>query len=332
MSLRTLPMTLRAGAVILLLAGSASADIYTGPGTTPIPLSYPSPVRELADSAVGGAGFTEIPVSSTNFKTAAVIDLKTGPNGSKTSVERGLNSTSAVYAGVSLPNALAVQPSPVEFSEPGSGSIFNFKYSGDSAQGWATMTSTGMPYVLTRVFGDASAAGTASWIARLAVPAQATNMYVRFTLPEIQIKGTTEFDGPSKWQSRFRAELMLNGHPVWNSEALRFNELTTNPGSCPNISGDKAKYFSTFGTAPSGLSSTDLNDWSTLNAVTLALGNFPAGATLELTLVVRADTQVFHSCCKDSSTGELFCTGATAALKWNTTVATPVRFWAGPAI
>ena len=54
-------------------------------------------------------------------------------------------------------------------------------------------------------------------------------MYVRFTIPPIKVKGVNEEDGPSKYQSRLRAELLLNGHPVWDSEAIRFNQFSSPP-------------------------------------------------------------------------------------------------------
>jgi hypothetical protein len=299
---------------------------------SPCLAQLPSPVKELGrgtETAVGGIGFVEIPASSADFKTAAMVSVKTGSNGSKTSVDRGANTTSAVYAGASLPNALLVPATPAQSGAPPLNQRFDFKKSGDSAQGWATMTSTGLPFLLTRSFGKATASGTASWMARVAVPSQQTNMYVRFTLPRIQVTGVNEADGPSRYQARFRAELMLNGHPVWSSEAIRLNEHSGTPG-CSMPKSDIATLFQTFGTAPAALSPTDKNDWSALNSITLALGSFPVGQMLDITLVVRADTSVDSKCCKTGD--ELFCTGATSVVDWDTATPIPVRFWAGPAI
>src|SRR5262249_48185017 len=202
-----------------------------------------------------------------------------------------VNNTAAVYAEISLPNALATPATPATAGAPPVSQIFDFKKSGDSAQGWATMTATGMPYVLTRAFGKASASGTATWMAHLVVPTQQTDMYVRFTLPRIQVTGTNEADGPSRYQSRFRAELLLNGHPVWSSEAIRVNEFNGNPSYCPSDMSpihETATFFQNYGSLPAGLSATDKLDWSSLNVVTLALGSFTAGQALDLSLVVRA--------------------------------------------
>jgi hypothetical protein len=196
------------------------------------------------------------------------------------------------------------------------------------------MSAAGLPYLYTRAFGKASASGTAAWTARIFVPTHATNMYVRFTLPQIQVKGVNEQDGPSRYQARFRAELLLNGHPVWSSEAIRLNVFNGNPGYCPDSNTSQVHEINTlyesYGTAPLGLSAADKNDWSTANPVTLALGSFPAGQALDLTLVVRADTSMDNKCCFKNN--EYFCTGATSVVDWDAGVVTPVRFWGGPAI
>jgi hypothetical protein len=156
---------------------------------------------------------------------------------------------------------------------------------------------------------------------------------VRFTLPQVQVRGVNEVDGPSRYQARFRAELMLNGHPVWSSEAIRLNEFNGNPYcSTDNNSTvlETSTLYQTFGSAPVGLSATDKNDFSSLNSITLALGSFPAGQALDLSLVVRSDTSVDNKCCVKNS--EYFCTGASTTVDWDTSTAIPVRFWSGPAL
>jgi hypothetical protein len=87
--------------------------------------------------------------------------------------------------------------------------------------------------------------------------------------------------------------------------------------------------FPAFGTPFRGLSSTNKETASNINPVTLALGAFPAGQALELSLVVQADTSVAGDCCHKND--EFFCTGATAMVDWNNG-GTPVRLWAGPAM
>jgi hypothetical protein len=124
---------------------------------------------------------------------------------------------------------------------------------------------------------------------------------------------------------------MLNGHPVWTSEAIRLNEHNGTPGNCPvNGKYETATYFQTYGTAPYSLSTTDKTDWSTLNSITLALGSFPSGQALDLSLVVRADTSVDNKCCHKDN--EYVCTGASSTVEWDNSTSIPVRFWSGPAI
>src|SRR5439155_23006947 len=142
----------------------------------------PSPARELSriqEIMVGGSGFTEIPASSADFKTAAMVSVKTDTNGSRTSVDRGANNMSAVYAGASLPNALASPATPATSGAPPVSQVFDFKKSGDSAQGWATRTAAGMPFLVSRTFGKSAASGTRFWTARGFLPTQGTNMHVR---------------------------------------------------------------------------------------------------------------------------------------------------------
>ena len=316
-------------AVIVLATGACFAQpLVESGGQT----QYPSPVRELngsQETLVGGASFMEIPISSTDLKTAAYVHAVALGRPTQSKVERGSNTTSAVYAGASKPGALGtVVPTPAETAAPPSDQMFDFKQSANSAQGWATMKPNGMPFLHSRVFGQASTIGTAAWTAKVLVPGGSSNMYVRFTVPPVKVKGVNEEDGPSKYQSRVRVELLLNGHPVWNSEAIRFNQFANPPVGC-NYQAEQATRLQTFGTPFPALSPTNKETASSINPVTLALGAFPAGQTLELSLVVRADTSVSGDCCHKND--EYFCTGATAIVDWSNG-GTPVRFWSGPAI
>jgi hypothetical protein len=321
--------TTNAITIVVFTVATCSAQSLIGRGGQ---TQYPSPVRELngsQESLVGGASFTEIAVSSTDLRTAAYAHAVALGQSTDTKVERGLNTTSAVYAGASVPGALGeVTPTPAETSAPPADQVFDFKESGNSAQSWATMKSNGLPFLHTRVFGQASTRGAAAWTAKLVVPGGSNNMYVRFTVPPVKVTGVNEEDGPSKYQSRVRAELLLNGHPVWTSEAIRFNQFANKPVGCI-YQAEQATRLQTFGTPFPGLSSMSKETASSTNPVTLALGAFPAGQTLELSLVVRADTSVSGDCCYKND--EFFCTGATAMVDWSN-VGTPVRFWSGPAI
>jgi hypothetical protein len=63
------------------------------------------------------------------------------------------------------------------------------------------------------------------------------------------------------------------------------------------------------------------------------MGSFPPNQTVELSLIVRGETQVERPCCNHAADGtpEEFCTRATLALDWDETPQ-PVRFWVGPSV
>jgi hypothetical protein len=293
------------------------------------------PVKELTGpQAAQLSGYTEVTLPAAAFSTMSLANAQTGPNGSQTDAQRGGAAISAAYAGASLPVAPTTPPGPATSGTPPPDSLFNFQAQGDSAQAWATTTPSGMPFLLVQSFGAGDSAGTASWRARVQMPANATNLYVQFMLPAVEITGFTEQNGPSNWQSRVRAELQMNGHPVWSTEATRIsllNQQPTDPTNCSPGLFEKANYLAPFG-ATLGLTS-DHHVSSPAKTVTLNLGGFPSGQTVEVALIVRSDAQVLTHCCKKKVDNEtkLFCTRATSSVAWDNT-AKPVRFWVGPNI
>jgi hypothetical protein len=292
----------------------------------------PLPVTELnAQQAAQLSAYTQVPLSSANFSTSAMVDTQEQAK-TQVSVQRASQNASAVYAAVSQ-FTMSPAPMPATSGPPPSSDVFDFKVVANSAQGWATTTASGMPFLFTQAFGESHAAGTASWRAQVTVTAASPNLYVQFRMPAAMVTGFTEMNGPSNWQSRLRAELQMNGHPVWSSEATRIVQIAGTPGdigvnNCFNL-GEKARYLSTFG---KGLGFTsDANTDSTAKTVTLWLGTYPAGQTVEVDFVVRTDTQVFSPCCPKPvmDLPPPFCTRATAGVNWDA-MPNPVRFWIGP--
>lgn len=308
---------LLAAALTTTLAGSAEAG--------------PLPVSELnAQQAAQLGGYTPVALSAANFSTAALVNVQSLSK-SQIGVQRASQNPAAAYAGVST-FPMSPTPSPVTSGPPPGSQVFDFKAVGDSAQGWATTTASGMPFLFTQAFGQSRADGTASWRAQVAVTAQAPNLYVQFRLPAALVTGFTEENGPSNWQSRLRAELQINGHPVWSSEATRIALVNGTPGSgsnnCFGLS-EKARHLSTFGKDLALTSDADKT--STAKTVTLWLGTYPAGQTVEVAFVVRTDAQVSSPCCPHNADNmpEQFCTRATAGVNWDN-MSTPVKFWIGP--
>ena len=274
--------------------------------------------------------FTEIPLANASFKTAAMVDVSAQPNLHQLDVHRNASVTSAAYAGVSLPFTPTVVPGPATTAAPPPGSYFDFKKSGDSAQGWATMTANGIPFLSTVSLGQATAAGTASWHARITVPAGDSSLYVQFSLPAAEVDGATEQNGPSPYQSRIVADLQLNGHPIWSSEADRITVLSDQLGSgSENCIGstEKASFLTRYG-VPLDMDPNNALKTSTPRTIVLNIGSLVGGETVDLSFVVRTDTKGVRQCCPHTAqnTPELFCTRSTANTAWDVTLQ-PVRFW-----
>ena len=308
-----------------LLAGCASA---------------PAPVMVLnAQQANQLPGYTEVSLASAGFRTAALVNAEADIPQTQTElgVDRHTGVVSAAYAGVSNKTyAISPPPGPATGAAPASGSIYAFKQSGDAGQAWATMTAAGMPFISLQALGQSAASGTASWRGWVTPTPGHENVYVQFALPAVQLTGATEQNGPSPYQARMRADLSVNGHPFWSTEANRISQLDPSGqgGGGDNCGNgfEGSNRLMAFG-APIGFSDNPAQ-LSSPRIVTLWLGAFSAGQAVEVGLIVRADTQVARRCCPTNvMTGkpEFFCTRATADLTWDNT-AQPVRFWIGPAV
>jgi hypothetical protein len=310
---------------VLLLAASCVA-----------PAADVALVKQYSSAAHVNAisGYPQVSVAGPDFKTAATVSVsaKSSNNAmpvTSSDTQRASNFSTAAVAAVV--GKVVPQVAPAENAPPPSNSHIGFKESWNSAQAWATMRGNGMPFLSLQSFGNASASGAASWTARLVI-GQANGLYVRFRLPSIQLRGTLEEDGPSVYQGRVRAELLVNGHSVWTSEANRVNELSKNSSDVCIGDTEKRVSLQQFGDAI-GLAASQLTD-ALARTITLGLGQFASGQQVDVTLVVRADSQVDRICCIKSGANdpmESFCTGLVAQVKW-LDEANPVSFHAGPVL
>ncbi len=257
----------------------------------------------------------------------------TTKNGSAADTDRKSNVAAAIYVGAALPNQ-PVSPAPAVNAAPVN-QYFDFKKSGDSAQVFATAQANGLPFMYVNSFGQADARGTVSWSTRV-VPTSvgATPVYVQFVLPKITINGFTEQDGLGRRQVRYRAELMVHDHPVWQSEALRqtvISNANVGPEDACEPGFEKANLLSTYGRTI-GFTETESKE-STKQTILLNLGSFNSTQPVDITFVLRLDAQSITKCCKklNPNTGkdELFCTRATATVDWDNTITNPVRFYVG---
>ncbi len=300
-----------------------------------IACSAPLPVRELtAQQAATVAGYTEVTLADAGFATSTLVDVAALSQGTQTDVQRGAVATAASYAGLSLPYPIQPPPGPAVSAPPDAGSHIEFKKGGDSGQGWATMSGAGMPFLDLTSFGQASARGTASWTARVPIGSTDTNLYVQFHVPAVEVTGFTEQNGPSVWQDRLRAELLMNGHPVWGTEAQRKTSLGNplSPGGDNCIDDFEASDdLVTFGSSIGLVSNPGTK--SVPSTVTLWMGSFPPNQTVEVSLILQGDTQVERQCCDHDMDGkpDEFCTRASLVSDWDETP-DPVRFWVGPSV
>jgi hypothetical protein len=309
-----------------LLALTALPAAAADPAPSPVKaVTWPRGMKPLA--------YTAVTLDPDHFRTAALVTVAAKPSKSGQDVQRQAGAESAAYAGVSN-KTYVISPPPAKATTgpPDSNSRFAFKQSGDAGQAWATTTAAGMPYVDTQAVGQASASGAASWEAWITTTAGHENLYVRFTVPAAELTGFTEQNGPSPWQSRIRAELMINGHPVWMTDNSRTSKLAVGGqgGGGDNCSNgfEGSNTVLPFGES---LGFSDAKTASKAKVVNLWLGAFPAGQTVAVSLIVRADAVVARPCCPHDAQGkpEFFCTRATANFSWDGAT-TPVQFWIGP--
>ena len=131
-------------------------------------------------------------------------------------------------------------------------------------------------------------------------------LVLRFVIPEVVVGGVTEEEGRAWWRSRLRADVLVNGHPAWSTEALRlradyrvrhptdpmetvrrplvvlqqFGEplaFPTNDEDLPPTSGGPSN--------DTGIENADYP--AERKVVYLNLGRFAAGAQIELSLVMH---------------------------------------------
>ena len=277
------------------------------------------------------------------FKTAAHVSLSAYGQLDITKVARANGGLSTVYAGLAAPGGAPQQaPAPAPPVPTGS-QTYDFKLAGNSVQGWAAMSGTGVPYLRVSGHGRFTGQADASWRTSLGLPNGPNwKVYVKFAVPPVSVSGTFEQDGPSKYRSRAVAELMLNGHPMWNTEAVRFNSALLTPessGSCQVIS-EQARHLRQFGAGltfpgmvteatwpgmPGRLDEIRASGYpssSTVKEVTLYVGTFAPGQPIDIEFALRAEASVEGRCCKKKNlnTGkdELFCSGAEASVDYNT--------------
>ncbi|MBM3728957.1 MAG: hypothetical protein FJW40_26460 [Acidobacteria bacterium] len=283
------------------------------------------PVRELTASQkkvlVSGGNHTKLTLPT--LSTAAHVKVTALGHGTDTMVQRANGAVSAVQEELTTPHAYAVGM-PATTAEPAP-TGFDFKKSGDSARAWATMRSTGSPFIALTSYGKSDATGMASFSGKITM-ASTQNVYLIFRVPAVTMGGAHEQEGPSRRQARARVEILLNGASIWSSEGVYFNKLASTPSSASNCNqiSEQTTFLSLFERPMLT---------NTAETVYLNLGQFATGETLDLTLMAGAEVQTLDRCCTKKVNGvdELFCSSTTARVAWDSSVE-PVRIYTGPQI
>ncbi len=267
------------------------------------------------------------------FRMAALVNiaaygLATSP---KQVVKRSSGAASAVYSG--LVSGYSASTPPLLPTWPSDSTLYTGTERSNLAQGWATMTDTGVPYLYLQGYGDFSSEGTAAWTTTVMVPAGNVSQQVvlRLVIPPATVDGLTDRSAVALWRSRIRAELLVNGYPAWSSEASRFNvdpstvsgqvsetlllEKFGKPLSFPTNDDDA-------GSSNDSLTAGAIAQASEKKTVYLSLGRFQPGATLELAMILRGTAHtkpryvngVTHRC-QGLEAGHYACSRGTLTLK-----------------
>lgn len=253
----------------------------------------PSTYMQLAPSELGPLdqgqvnGLPALHPGNHPFRMASAVKVQAYDKGNAQRVVRSAGGNAAAYKAV--PSLAA----PLLPEWPSQASLHKFPDIGDNAQAWATMTSGGVPYLYLTAYGQADSESTASWSTTVTVPAGSVSpkVVLRFVIPAASVSGNTEQEGPARWRSHLRAELLVNGYPAWSTEAMR---LAVDPyGPVSNY-----RLLQTFGASwpfPDNDDDSDPNNNSGAGStgpaakrvVYLSLGRFAPGAVLDLSMILR---------------------------------------------
>ncbi len=275
-----------AGLALAGAAGTASAQ-------TALPVET---LNAAQQAAIDGLAGYKTPANHP-FRMAAMVRLSAyGVADPKLVVKRSNSAEAAVYG--NRVTGLSSGQVPMLPSWPSEGSLLDGWQRSDLSQGWSTMTERGLPYLYLQGYGSFSAEGSATWNTTVSVPAgnASQEVVVRFVVPPAAVHGLTDRNALALWQSRVRADLLVNGYPAWSSQANRFN-VRPSTFNGPLVEdlwlqqfGQRLSFPTDDDDAASANDSTDTSSIiqpSAKKTVYLSLGRFAPGATLELSMILR---------------------------------------------
>lgn len=175
------------------------------------------PLDALEIAALAGQPY--LSPANQPFEMAARVTVSARDKGGPAAAtQRRQGATARAYRGLPA----AASPTPAQPALPAASSLINPLTTGDLSQSWATMAADGRPFLQAVGHGHFNAEATASWTTRVTVPAGAAReLVLRAVIPMATLAGTTEPQAVARWRAGLRAQLLVQGQPVWSTEAVR---------------------------------------------------------------------------------------------------------------
>lgn len=187
----------------------------------------------------------------------------------------------------------------------------DFTKAENSAQGWARMGAAAIPALAIALNGETRGHASASWRTTYTVVGSGKrNVSLKFRIPETVMDGRFEQSAKGAYQGRTKVQLLVNGYPVWSSEALRV---------APQIPNSTSEYmFETFGAAWAFDKNTEK---AAAKWVTAPMGSYDAGQSLDVVLVYFVEASVSRKC--EFVANMYACMGMTVSFKRDNTATLP---------
>lgn len=195
----------------------------------------------------------------------------------------------------------------------------DFTEAENSAQGWARMSAAAIPALTIALNGETRGHASASWRTTYTVTGSGNrNVSLKFRIPETVMDGRFEQSAKGAYQGRAKVQLLVNGYPVWSSEAMRIAPATPNAMS--------EYMFETFGSAWAFDKNTEK---ASAKWVTASMGTYSAGQSLDVVLVYFVEASIGREC---EYVADMYaCMGMTVSFKRDNTATLP-SFSSSPAL
>jgi hypothetical protein len=316
-----------------LLVLIASSLTMAGVSAADLPFAILDTNAANAITAPGQPNIIATPLNQLQTGTAAMVVVQAPGSGVGTDVEHHSNTISQAYlAEVSKGTKPVghVAP-PLPDPAPLAHELIDYDHNSDAAQGWATMSEVGVPYLNLHVDGLASGKAAASWSARYVVPGGSgnRNVYVRFTIPALTLSGRFLDNARNPSWGRLRVDLMLDAYPAWSIEAVRFNEFHSRQvqHADGNITTEwtEQTHLEKFGSDINFSVSSGTNSYYTSSQqITMKLGTFPAGKVLDFMQLFQLEGKLDSGCVADGD--EFACGGVSLLVDWNPNAPPPTFY------